>query len=110
MTWAECEQILKLVGNNVRRHRINLGLTQEELAKRTKIFSRTSITNIESGRQKMTILTLIAVSRALGVAPADLLQDYVEDVIEIQVAGQTMYVPTSVAESLIDSMYMVKTE
>lgn len=103
MTWADCETILKGVGTNVRRNRIRLGLTQDELAKRTRVFSRTSIANIEAGRQKMTILTLVAVAAALGVEPGDILKPLAvsEDLIEIEIGGRKMMLRPDVVESIL---------
>ena len=47
-------------------------LTQEELGARVSL-SRTSITNIEKGRQKILLHTLADIAEALQVAPVKLL-------------------------------------
>ncbi len=48
------------------------GITQEELARRVGL-TRTSITNIERGRQKVLVHTLYAISEALNTSPTALL-------------------------------------
>ncbi|MGZ5118771.1 MAG: helix-turn-helix transcriptional regulator [Burkholderiales bacterium] len=47
-------------------------MTQEELARAVSL-SRTSIINIEKGRQQVLVHTLASISRALGVSPDKLL-------------------------------------
>jgi transcriptional regulator with XRE-family HTH domain len=58
-------------GTKVRQARGG-GLTQEELAARVKL-SRTSIANIEAGRQRVPLHMLHVFAQALGVAPESLL-------------------------------------
>jgi transcriptional regulator with XRE-family HTH domain len=62
------------VGRRIRVARSRAGLTQDALATRVSL-SRTSVTNIEKGRQKVLLHTLCGLAAALGVAPADLLPD-----------------------------------
>jgi transcriptional regulator with XRE-family HTH domain len=62
------------VGRRVRHARATAGLTQDTLAARVAL-SRTSVTNIEVGRQKMMLHTLWDLAAALGVEPATLLPD-----------------------------------
>lgn len=52
--------------------RIDAGLTQGELSERIGL-SRTSVTNIEVGRQKIPLHFLFILSSALGVDPGQLL-------------------------------------
>lgn len=47
-------------------------LTQDQLAERVAL-TRTSITNIEKGRQRLMLHTLAQIAEALGVAVTDLL-------------------------------------
>lgn len=64
--------IRTLVGRNVRRARIEKGLTQEELAARAGT-SQFYISSLEAGRRNPTIETLDELAQALGVRPIDLL-------------------------------------
>lgn len=59
------------VGRRIRQTREERGLTQEALAELVSL-TRTSITNIEKGRQKILAHTLVALATALRVAPAAL--------------------------------------
>src|SRR5712692_8889437 len=63
-------------GLNVRRQRQRVGvkLSQDALAKRVGL-SRTSVTNIEKGRQQLPLHMLYSFADALGVEPASLLPD-----------------------------------
>lgn len=56
----------------VRARRGREGLTQGQLAGRIGM-TRTSITNIEKGRQKVQLHTLYDIAAALGASPAELL-------------------------------------
>lgn len=56
------------VGARVRMIRETLGLSQDDLSKRTRL-DRTSITNIEIGRQRLLLQTVEELARALGTTP-----------------------------------------
>ena len=62
------------VGRRIRQTREERGLTQEVLAELVSL-TRTSITNIEKGRQKILAHTLVDLATALRVAPATLLPE-----------------------------------
>ncbi len=68
------EQIYREVGRALRKRRQAAKLTQGDLAGRVSL-SRTSITNIEQGRQHVTLHVLYALADAVGVKPTDLLPD-----------------------------------
>jgi transcriptional regulator with XRE-family HTH domain len=55
------------LGRLVRRHRQRLGLTQDQLAERVGL-ARTSITNIERGRQKILLHQLFQLAESMGVS------------------------------------------
>lgn len=59
-------------GMRVRIVREVQGITQEDLAKKTSV-GRTSIVNIECGRQGASIAMLLDLAKALGVKPSRLL-------------------------------------
>ena len=54
-------------------------LTQAELGASVGL-SRTAITNIECGRQRLLVDQLVGIARAIGIAPADLLPPLAADV------------------------------
>lgn len=64
--------IYRLIGGQIRVVRHSRKLTQEQLGERVKL-QRTSITNIEKGRQKLLLHTFIDIAKALAVSPNDLL-------------------------------------
>jgi transcriptional regulator with XRE-family HTH domain len=64
--------VYQLAGRRLRHVRNQAGMTQSELGRRVHM-SRTSITNFESGAQKMQLHTLYSLAGALSVEPADLL-------------------------------------
>ena len=66
--------LYKIIGQRVRLARLNIHLTQATLAKIISL-SRTSITNIEKGRQKMLVDTLCNLASALGIPAGELLPE-----------------------------------
>lgn len=81
LTYACGSAILRLVsyfyaefGAKLRLARENAGLTQKELAERVEL-PRTSVTNIEHGRQRIALHQLVQLASALGTEPLDLLPD-----------------------------------
>jgi transcriptional regulator with XRE-family HTH domain len=76
------DDLYSAIGKRIKAERARIGLSQDALGRLVGL-GRTSITNIESGHQRMTVHTLYSVARALGVEPTGLL-------------------PTSVPESLPD--------
>ncbi|EHH67153.1 helix-turn-helix domain-containing protein [Gluconobacter morbifer] len=66
--------IRRIFGTNVRHHRLAAGLSQEALAVRMGV-DRAYISWIETARQNATLLTVWQASQALGVRPADLLDE-----------------------------------
>ena len=68
------EHLYREIGRTLRQRRETAGLTQGDVASRVGL-SRTSITNIEQGRQHVTLHVLYALADALGSKPSDLLPD-----------------------------------
>ena len=62
----------RLVGRNVRRLRLDRGVTQEELAVKSG-FGQNYISDLERGRRNPTVVTLWEIAEALGVTPVDLI-------------------------------------
>lgn len=60
------------LGRRIRSARLEYGLTQAQLAERVSL-TRTSLTNIERGKQKLLAHTLYEIATALEVEPAVLL-------------------------------------
>lgn len=69
------DQVYELIGRLVRARRTKLELTQEDLAQRVGL-KRTSITNIEKGRQKIQVHTLFELATALEVDPSALVPSF----------------------------------
>lgn len=61
------------VGTRIRMIREALGLTQEELAKRVN-YERSSLANIETGRQRLMLNVIDDFARVLGTTPKHLLK------------------------------------
>lgn len=71
------------LGKLIKNARERKGFTQASLAE-ISLLSRTSITNIEKGRQHLPLHTLYIIAQALGTKVADLLP-------EIKSATETIY-------------------
>ena len=86
----------KMIGAIIRRRRIELGLSQEELAERCGFKSKSSINKMESGVQGLPQSKIIAVARALETTPGYILgwegveenqqQEYYTDEVTAQIA------------------------
>ncbi|MBL6854276.1 MAG: helix-turn-helix transcriptional regulator [Alphaproteobacteria bacterium] len=70
--------IRRTFGANVRRYRVAAGLSQEAVAVKMGV-DRAYVSGMERGQQNVTLLTMWHLSEALGVRPADLLDEAVED-------------------------------
>jgi transcriptional regulator with XRE-family HTH domain len=70
--------IYKLIGERIRDERRKRHLTQDELASRVGL-KRTSITNVERGRQKLLVHTLLDIANSLDTSPARLLAAFDHD-------------------------------
>jgi transcriptional regulator with XRE-family HTH domain len=66
---ADPPQIYKMIGERIRDERQKRHLTQDELASRVGL-KRASITNVEKGRQKLLVHTLVQIADSLGTSPA----------------------------------------
>jgi transcriptional regulator with XRE-family HTH domain len=64
--------VRRIVGLNIRKHRIASALSQEELASRMGV-EQFYISGLEAGRRNPTLVTLWRAADALKVAPATLL-------------------------------------
>ena len=60
------------LGVRIREHRVGLGRTQQDLADELTL-SRTSVVNIETGRQHLAVHQLARVADFLGCPPGDLI-------------------------------------
>lgn len=66
------DELYQALGRLMRKAREEAGVTQDQLAALVGL-TRTSITNIEGGRQKIQVHTLYAVAQALHLSPTALL-------------------------------------
>lgn len=67
-TIKQCERSYVLFGEFVRGRRKQLGLTQMELSERVE-YSRATIANIETGRQRVLLDDVMKFAKALEVSP-----------------------------------------
>lgn len=63
---------IRIVAENVRYRRVNLGLSQEEFAEKCGLH-RTYVGAIERGERNITVATLFRLAIALGCDATDLL-------------------------------------
>jgi transcriptional regulator with XRE-family HTH domain len=61
--------VRRVIGTNVRKHRLAAGLSQEELALRIEIFDQGYISGLEAGRRNPTVVTIWLIAKAIGVTP-----------------------------------------
>lgn len=70
--------LYQIVGRRVREARKTSKLTQEELASRVNM-TRTSVTNIEKGRQKLLLHTLFDLAAAMKIQVVQLIPEPTEN-------------------------------
>ena len=68
---VQCEQVYVSFGELVKAQRMKRGWTQTDLAERVGL-SRTSVTNIEIGRQRVLLSDLFDFAKAFDVSPKTL--------------------------------------
>ncbi len=66
-------KILLAFGQSVKNRRLQLGLSQEAFADRSKLH-RTYISGIERGQRNVAFLNLIQIAQALELTPEELLE------------------------------------
>lgn len=64
---AENQAFYKELGSQIRKARNKALLTQESLAEKVSL-TRTTVTNIEKGRQQLLVHTLVDIAKALNVS------------------------------------------
>lgn len=68
-----------MIGDRLKKRRIELGLTQEELAHRLGYKSKSTINKIELNVHDVSQTNLIRIANVLGVDPIDLMDEPVHD-------------------------------
>ena len=79
------------IGKRIRDRRKELGLTQEELAKRLGNSSRASVCTVENDREDLTTTRILKFASALDVSPAYLMGW--EDIPRHKAADQVVNMP-----------------
>lgn len=62
----------RIVGENVKRLRLERGFTQEQLAERSG-FSQQYLSDLERGRRNPTVVSLWELAQSLDATPTDLI-------------------------------------
>lgn len=62
---------IKRFGDNLRRLRLSKGLSQQQLELKADI-SKNQIGNIERGEVNITLISILAISKALEISPKEL--------------------------------------
>jgi transcriptional regulator with XRE-family HTH domain len=66
------DKLSAIVGNNIKKYRKNLNMSQEDLADKADLH-RTYIGGIERGERNITLDSLQVIATALNVAPVELI-------------------------------------
>ena len=65
------EQIIKQFGRNIKAERVRLGISQEELAERSRLH-RNYISDVERGRRNLSLDALLKLANGLGINIRDM--------------------------------------
>ena len=91
------------IGRRIRERRLQAGMTQQGLGEAIGLL-RTSVVNIEAGRQKAPLHVLYAVSAMLHAEPHELLPSHQElnrpEAVRVQIGNETKEIPARAAELL----------
>lgn len=71
---ARARQNLKILGNSIRKHRDQIGMSQEKLAEKADLHP-VYVGKIERGEQWVSLHALLRIAKALGVRVRDLVAD-----------------------------------
>lgn len=66
-------------GEQIKQRRLELGISQEELAKRVGYTDRSTIAKIETGVNDITVNKFVEIAHALSISPIELLGLEVEN-------------------------------
>lgn len=95
--------LYQMLGESIKERRKEVGMTQSQLAAEVGVL-RTSVTNIETGRQKAPLHLLFKLCAALGVETYTLIPENAEivrpNVVPVEVDGEVKYIPPKAAEAL----------
>lgn len=78
---VDAENFYKRLGQRIREARTRSGLTQQDLAAKVDL-TRTSVTNIELGRQKLLVHALVEMADALQITTDQLLPPAKEPAVQ----------------------------
>jgi transcriptional regulator with XRE-family HTH domain len=96
-------ELHRLVGDTIRKRRKLIDMTQTELAEKVGLL-RTSITNIEAGRQRAPLHVLYNICVAVGIEVREVLPTNEEalrhSMVEVEVDGKKKRVPAGAAKML----------
>jgi transcriptional regulator with XRE-family HTH domain len=67
------DDVKKLLGDNIRSQRVERQISQEELASLAGLH-RTYIGGAERGERNVSLVNIVAIARALGSTPSELLE------------------------------------
>jgi transcriptional regulator with XRE-family HTH domain len=70
----EKQELLRRFGASVRDHRRRAGLSQEKLAALAGL-DRTYVGGIERGERNVAVINIVRLARALGMRPAELMNN-----------------------------------
>lgn len=73
----EVDPRLKVLGGRIRQERERCGMTAQQVADAAGVSWR-QLARVELGRGSPTVLWLLAVARALGISPGELLADFID--------------------------------
>jgi XRE family transcriptional regulator, regulator of sulfur utilization len=96
---VSAEELQRRFGNNLRRVRLSLGLTQKEAAEAAQA-NQTYLSQVELGNKNMTLESMAQLANGLGVSVAALLMDD-DDIITLADLSRVISIAHEEVQALI---------
>ena len=81
------EEKLDIVITRIRKIRIEKGISQQELANIAN-FSQSFLANVESGKKKPSLLTILRIAEALNVNPREFFSESPTEITKEEIKSQ----------------------
>lgn len=102
------KEYMKEVGKRIKERRIQLNMSQEDLAFKIGYKGRSAVSDIENGRRNISRKAIVSLSRVLGVSPAFIMGWQRDQLIE-ELQDELKAIPDESIQTIIQFTRKIKT-